>query len=87
MDDAIELLETLVSDGTATPFAIERYLDLNLKAGRELGSSRERVWQILAPYVASGDPMALLAAARLGFARRARPSVVISSADNAVLRS
>ena len=75
MDDAIELLETLVSDGTATPFAVELYLSYRaLEAGRELGSSRERVWQIFAPHVASGDPTALLAAARLGY-REARSAV------------
>ncbi len=56
-------LRTLVSNTTASPFAVELYLDLD--ADRGDAAFRESLWRALAPYVEADDPTALLAAARL----------------------
>lgn len=61
--EALTLVEPLVADGTATPFALEVYLRIAAENGRVV--SLDRVWEILAPRVALEDPIALLAAARL----------------------
>jgi hypothetical protein len=60
--EASRLLAASVLDGTASPFAVELYLELS---GNVTPVARERIWQILAPYVARSDRRALLAAARL----------------------
>lgn len=62
-DEARAPLRALIASATATPFAIELYLDL--EPGRDDVASRQSTWLALAPYVAVDDPTALLAAARL----------------------
>lgn len=62
-EEARTLFRMLVSNETATPFAIELYLDLGV--GHDLGPWRERLWRLLVPHVEREDPLALAAAARL----------------------
>ena len=60
--EASGLLARSIWDGTASPFAVELYLELS---GNATSVAHEQIWQILAPHVARLDRRALLAAARL----------------------
>ena len=61
--DAVAHLETLATDGIATPFAVEVYLQLTGRDERRIAS--DTLWAMLAPHVEAEDPLALIAAARL----------------------